>query len=80
MANRAHSAENLPNKVMKSAFASEDPLTPSGHSEPMGLSGKNRRLRATLSSRFNLALPAFPETPFVAKDIAIEDSTCARSR
>jgi hypothetical protein len=39
-----------------------------------------RRLRATLSSRFNPALPAFSRTPFVTKDIAIEDATCARGR
>jgi hypothetical protein len=33
-----------------------------------------------LTSRFNLPLPAFSRTPFVAEDIAIEDSTCTRRR
>jgi hypothetical protein len=37
-------------------------------------------LNATFSSRFNPALPTFSRTPFVAKDVAIEDSTCARGR
>ena len=43
-------------------------------------SGTEPRLRATLSSRFNPALPTFSRTAFVAKDVAIEDSTCARGR
>jgi hypothetical protein len=38
------------------------------------------RLRATFSSRLNSALPAFSRTEFVAKDVATEDSTCARGR
>ena len=67
-------------KVMKYALAAKTRLRPSNHSEPIGCSGPEPRLRATLSSRFNPALPAFSRTEFVAKDVAIEDSTCARGR
>jgi predicted DNA-binding WGR domain protein len=38
------------------------------------------RLRATFASRLNSALPAFSRTESVAKDVATEDSTCARGR
>jgi hypothetical protein len=79
--NRAHSfATRLIRKVMKCALAAKTCLRPSSHSEPIGCSGPEPRLRATLSSRFNPALPAFSRTEFVAKDVAIEDSTCARGR
>ena len=44
------------------------------------LGPRHRCLRATFSARFNPALPAFSRTPFVAKDIATEDSACARWR
>jgi hypothetical protein len=73
-------ATRLIRKVMKYALAAKTRLRPSNHSEPIGCSGPEPRLRATLSSRFNPALPAFSRTEFVAKNVAIEDSTCARGR
>jgi predicted DNA-binding WGR domain protein len=60
--------------------ASEDPLATQRSFGPDGLRRGHRCLRATLSSRFNPVLPAFSRTPFVAKDVAIEDSSCARGR
>jgi hypothetical protein len=71
---------NLPDKDMDSAFASRDPLTtePSFRADRLGRG--QRCLCATLSSGFNPALPAFSRTPFGAKDVAIEDPTCAGGR
>ena len=73
------SIENLPYKVMKSALRAKIRSRPSGHSEPIGSAGDTGAY-ATLSSRFNPALPAFSRTPFLAKDIAVEDTTCAGGR
>ena len=61
--------------------ADEDSLTTQrSPGDESGRSTTESRLRATFSWRLNPALAAFPRAEFVAKDVAIEDSTCSRGR
>jgi hypothetical protein len=74
------SIESLSVKVMASALQAKIRSRRSNHPATSQAGRGEPRLRATFSSRLNSALPAFSRAQFVAKDIATEDSTCARGR